>query len=136
MPWSFCDMLPTLAEMAGARIPEGIDGISVAPTLLGREQVRKPEWQYWELPRWNGKEKKFFDEVPMQTARHGEWKAVRPKPNGPVELYNLRVDRKESQDLAGKEPEVLARMEAFLKSARTPPRHLHEPGVYYWDAPA
>lgn len=30
---------------------------------------------------------------------------------------------------------MLARMEAYLKMARTPPRQLQEPGVFYWDAP-
>lgn len=133
LPWSFCDMLPTLAEMAGTRPPTGIDGISVAPTLLGKTQTRKPEWQYWELPRWVAQENRFADEIPMQAARNGDWKIVRPTPNGPLELYNLRKDRTESTDLAAKEPKVLARMEAYLKSARTPPRSLHEPGEYYWD---
>jgi arylsulfatase A len=133
MPWSFCDMLPTIAEITGARAPSGIDGISVAPTLLGKAQQRKPEWQYWELPRWNRQENKFRDEVPMQAARNGDWKVVRPEPNGAAELYNLRRDRAETTNLAAKEPQVLARMEAYMKSARTPPRSLHEPGVYYWD---
>lgn len=133
MPWSFCDMLPTLAEIAGAKAPEGIDGISVAPTMLGRPQTRKPEWQYWELPRWIGKEARFADEVPMQAARNGDWKVVRPEPNAPVELYNLRKDRAETTNLATKEPQVLARMESFLRGARTAPRTLNEPGNYYWD---
>lgn len=132
-PWSFCDMLPTLAEVAGAKAPEGIDGVSMAPTILGREQKRKPEWLYWELPRWLAKENKFADETPMQAARNGDWKAVRPKPGAPLELYNLKTDRQESKDLAASEPMVLARMEAFLKGARTQPRTLNEPGVYYWD---
>ncbi|MDZ7639931.1 MAG: arylsulfatase [Bryobacterales bacterium] len=133
LPWSFCDMMPTLAEISGTAAPKKIDGISVAPTILGKSQPRKPEWLYWELPRWIGKEAKFADEIPMQAARHGDWKAVRPVPNAPVELYNLRNDRAESRNLAATEPKVLARMEAFLKSARTPPRSVNEPGKYYWD---
>lgn len=128
-------MLPTLVEIAGGRPPNGIDGISVAPTLQGRAQRRKPEWLYWELPRWIGKEKRFADEIPMQAARNGDWKAVRPKPDGPLELYNLRTDAKEANDLAAREPKALARMAAYLQTARTAPRQLHEPGVYYWDPP-
>ncbi len=132
-PWSFCDMLPTLAEIAGAKAPEGIDGISMAPTILGRPQRRKPEWLYWELPRFIAKEGKFADETPMQAARNGDWKVVRPAPNGPLELYNLKSDRAESKDLAASEPKVLARMEAFLRTARTAPRSIYEPGDFYWD---
>lgn len=126
-------MLPTLAGIAGAKTPQGIDGISMAPTLLGREQRRKPEWLYWELPRWIAKENRFSDEVPMQAARNGDWKAVRPKPGAPLELYNLRTDPQEANDLARTEPQALARMEAFLKGARTQPRGLYEPADYYWD---
>lgn len=135
VPWSFCDMLPTLAEVAGVAAPQGIDGISMAPTLTGRPQRRRPEWQYWELPRWIGKENRFADEAPMQAARNGDWKVIRPKPDAPLELYNLRNDPKEANDLAAREPKVLARMEAYLKSARTAPRPLQEPGVFYWDPP-
>jgi len=132
-PWSFCDMLPTLAEFAGAKAPSGIDGVSMAPTILGRPQRQKPEWLYWELPRWIAKEGRFAAEIPMQAARHGDWKIIRPKPDGPLELYNLRTDRAESNNLAASEPTILARMAAYLKDARTPPRMLNEPGDYYWD---
>ncbi|MBI5084073.1 MAG: arylsulfatase [Acidobacteria bacterium] len=133
VPWSFCDMLPTLAATAGLAAPKGIDGISMAPTLFGRRQRKTPEWLYWELPRWVARESRFSDEVPMQAARNGDWKAVRPKPGAPLELYNLRADRQESRNLAAGEPRILARMEAFLASARTPARSLNVPPTFYWD---
>jgi hypothetical protein len=34
---------------------------------------------------------------------------------------------------AASEPKVLARMEAFLRTARTAPRSIYEPGDFYWD---
>ena len=37
--WAFWDFLPTAAELAGAAAPRGLDGMSVAPTLLGRAQT-------------------------------------------------------------------------------------------------
>jgi len=131
--WSFCDMLPTLAGIAGLAAPKGIDGINMAPTLRGRGQRQRPEWLYWELPRWLVKESRFADEIPMQAARNGDWKAVRPEPGAPLELYNLRTDPGESSNLAASQPKVLARMEAFLKTARTPPKHLNVPPDFYWD---
>ncbi|MBI5282993.1 MAG: arylsulfatase [Candidatus Solibacter usitatus] len=133
LQWSFCDMLPTLADIAGLAPPKGIDGISMAPTLLGRRQRRAPEWLYWELPRWIAKESRFSGEIPMQAARNGGWKVVRPQPGAPLELYDLRTDPRESKDLAASEPKILARMEAFLKSARTPARSLNVPPTFYWD---
>jgi arylsulfatase len=133
LPWSFCDMLPTLAEIAGAAAPKGVDGISMAPTLLGREQRHAPEWLYWELPRWINKESRIAAEIPMQAARNGEWKVIRPAPGAPLELYNLRTDPRESRDLAAREPKILARMEAFLARARTAPIHLNVSPTFYFD---
>ena len=34
--WYFPDVLPTVAEVSGAKPPADIDGISIIPTLLGR----------------------------------------------------------------------------------------------------
>jgi arylsulfatase A-like enzyme len=131
--WAFQDFLPTAAEVAGVAAPKGIDGISVLPVLLGKAQ--KPhEELYWELPRYDGARKVFQDEVPMQAMRRGRWKAVRPKPNGPVELYDLAADRAESKDLAAARPELAAEFDRRLKGARTPPRPQQEPPHPWWDA--
>jgi arylsulfatase A len=118
-PWAFHDFMPTAAEVAGARPPAGIDGISVLPALLGRPQKRH-EYLYWELPRregWN-----YRKEIPMQALRMGDWKVVRPKPDGPLELYNLKDDPAETTDVAARNPKVMAKLQALLKSARTEPR--------------
>jgi arylsulfatase A-like enzyme len=110
----FEDWLPTLLELIGARdaIPEGLDGISFAPTLLGRPQKPRP-FLYREIPEYGG----------QQCVRADDWKAVRqrlnPGPNakldpGPVELYNLKSDPAETTDVAAKYPDVLARMSKLL----------------------
>ena len=75
--WAFWDVLPTLAELAGARSPEGLDGISMVPALLGETAAgraqKNHEYLYWEFP-----ERGF-----SQAVRFGDWKAVRPKPGAP-----------------------------------------------------
>jgi arylsulfatase A-like enzyme len=106
--WAHWDMLPTLAELASARPPAGIDGVSRARALRGEPQPESPAL-YWE----------FHERGFQQAARMGRWKAVRTKPGAPLELYDLEADRAESRDLAATEPAVVARMEAYLKSART-----------------
>ncbi len=128
---SFQDFLPTAAELAGLKCPSGIDGISFLPELLGRRQ-RRHEYLYWELPRYDKKTASFRAEIPMQAVRVGDWKAVRPAPDGPLELYNLRADPQETKDLAGTHPEMLARLERILKSARTEPRPQAEPPGTEW----
>ena len=131
LPWYFADFLPTAAELAGVKAPSGLDGMSVVPTLLGakaagHEQSRH-EFMYWELPAYIAATCGFRKELPMQAVRMGEWKAVRPKPGAPLELYNLRQDLGESSNVAAQNPKVMERIEAYLKTARTEPVVQPEP---------
>ena len=131
--WGFQEFLPTAAEIAGVSPPPGIDGISAVPALLGKQQ--KPhEYLYWELPRYVAATGEFRDETPLQAMRRGEWKAVRPKPGGPLELYNLSADPGETKDLAASRPDLIADFEQRLKSARIAPRQQKENPHPWWDA--
>ncbi len=51
---AFWDIMPTLADISGTTAPEGIDGISIAPTLLGNETQQSHELLYWEFPGYGG----------------------------------------------------------------------------------
>ena len=103
--WAFWDVLPTLAELAGASgaVPDDIDGLSVLPTLLGPEAAGHPQQEH-ELLYWE------FHEGPSskQAARMGDWKGVRLSPDGPLELYDLAEDLGEMVDIAADHPEVVA----------------------------
>jgi arylsulfatase A-like enzyme len=128
---AFYDFLPTAAELAGAQTPEGLDGISIVPTLLGAEaagrQQAAHEFLYWELPRYDAQTATFRDEAPRQAVRMGEWKAVRPEPDGELELYNLREDPAETSNVAPAHPEVMAKIETYLQTARSAPRPQEQP---------
>jgi arylsulfatase A-like enzyme len=122
----FWDVLPTFCEIAGAKVPPNLDGRSIVPTLMGKQQIPEP-FLYWELPRYNAKLAQFFDELPPAALRMSDWKSVRPKPNAPLELYNLLNDPYEQKDVAAQYPKIVERMEALMKSARTPPRPQSDP---------
>ncbi|HEV2970165.1 MAG TPA: arylsulfatase [Pirellulales bacterium] len=111
--WAFWDFLPTAAELAGVKRPSGLDGISVDPVLLAppgkAANVPPHEFLYWE----------FHEGGFLQAARMGRWKAVRTKLDRPLELYDLPADPGEATNLAEKHPEIVARIEAYLKTART-----------------
>jgi arylsulfatase A-like enzyme len=111
--WAFWDFLPTAAEIAQAKAPGQLDGISMLPTLLGKPQTNHHDFLYWE----------FHERGFQQAVRIGDWKAVRPQPGAPLELYNLKTDLGEKQNVAGQNPEVIAKIEAYLKSARTESEH-------------
>ena len=106
--WAHWDMLPTLAELGGARVPAGIDGMSMARALRGERQPSH-EFMYWE----------FHERGSQQAVRMGQWKAVRLKLGAPLELYNLADDPREERDVAAKQPEIVARIEKYLAGART-----------------
>lgn len=131
--WSFQDFLATAVELAGSGAFHETDGISVVPTLLGEDQQRRHEYLYWELPRYLASSGTFRDETPSQGMRMGRWKAVRPVPEGPLELYDLETDIAETTDVADENPDVLARIEANLNGARTPPRVQRQPAHIWWE---
>ncbi|MCE5347549.1 MAG: arylsulfatase [Bacteroidales bacterium] len=107
---AFWDVLPTFAEITGANIPEGIDGISFFPALLGKEQ-KQHEYLYWE----------FHEEGAKTALRMGDWKAIKldvdKVPQGVTKLYNLTSDIGETNDLASSNPEVVKKMEELMKQA-------------------
>ncbi|MEO8025177.1 MAG: arylsulfatase [Bryobacteraceae bacterium] len=106
--WAFWDFLPTAAELAGAPVPPNLDGISIAPTLLGKNQ--KPhDHLYWE----------FHEKVFHQAVRAGNWKAVRKGLAVPIELYDLATDPAEQHDVSAQQPAVVERMRGILANART-----------------
>ena len=109
---AFQDVLPTLAEVAGLDSPPDIDGISMMPTLLGKGRQRQHEWLYFE-----------FHGRKSQAVRLGDWKGIRTglakNPNAPIELYDLSSDVAESTDIAGLQPDVVARISDIM-ATRTP----------------
>ena len=107
--WYFADVLPTLADIAGAQAPTDIDGVSVLPTLLGQQQDLDQRFLYWE----------FFERGFQQAVRWRDWKAIRQSPGRPLELYDLAKDIGETQDVANQRPEIIARIETYLKTARS-----------------
>jgi arylsulfatase A-like enzyme len=112
-PWAFWDLLPTAAAVANAKLPEKLDGLSLLPTLLGKPQTNRHDFLYWE----------FHERGFQQAVRMGDWKAVRPQASAPLELYNLSTDPGEQQNVAAKHPEIVARIEEYLKTARTESEH-------------
>ncbi len=105
------DVLPTLAELTGAKAPDDIDGISILPTLLGAKaagrQQDQREMLYWE----------YGGEVAV---RMNNWKAIRPGEKKPWELYDLSRDISETTSVAAENEKILARMTAFAEASHEP----------------
>jgi len=107
--WYFPDVMPTLAELAGAKTPAHTDGISILPTLLGKGEQQEHAFLYWEFGR--------------QTAvRIGDWKAIRLRQDQPWRLYDLSRDVSETNDIASEHPNIIARVKEIARREHTPPR--------------
>jgi arylsulfatase A-like enzyme len=107
-PWAHWDIFPTLAELAGANVPSRLDGTSMTRALRGEPQPTH-DFFYWE----------FHERGFQQAVRMGPWKAVRLKKDAPLELYNLDSDPRETHDVAADHRDIAAKIEAYLRTART-----------------
>jgi arylsulfatase A-like enzyme len=107
-PLAFWDYLPTACQLAGVEPPQGVDGISLVPTLLGQSQAGH-QYLFWKFGQ-------------KRAVRQGPWKAVQLSPQRPVELYNLADDLGETRDVAARHPEIVARMEEIMQRATEPNR--------------
>jgi arylsulfatase A-like enzyme len=107
--------MPTLCELLHLTPPKPVDGISILPTLLGRErQQKRRDYLYWEFPEYGG----------QQAVRKGNWKALRlniMKGTLVTQLFDLSKDQQEQHDVAIEHPEIVQQMEVIMKNEHHTP---------------
>jgi arylsulfatase A-like enzyme len=105
------DYFPTICEAAGAALPSerDIDGVSLLGHLksngkkrLGREAI------YWHFPHYRG------DVVPYSIIRAGDWKLIKRYEGKTFELFNLKTDLSEKNDLSEKMPGKVKELDTKL----------------------
>ena len=109
---AFWDVMPTLCEITGIKIPDYADGISFLPERTGRKQKQHP-YLYWEFPEYGG----------QQAVRMGKWKGIRKDiltGNLKLELFNLETDIQELTDLSASYPEIVRQMEQIMVKEHVP----------------
>ena len=113
---AFWDVFPTLAQLAGAsdKVPSGLDGVSLVPTLLGHKDKQKQHGDlYWA----------FYEGGGGRALRMGKWKAVQQPINTSIRLYELDKDVGEMKDVAAEHADVVTKLKKRMdESDRPSPR--------------
>lgn len=106
-PVSTLDLYPTFCEAGGATLPSGtvLDGVSLLPFLDdGPEKSGTPH------------DRLFWDFGAGYAVRWGDWKLLGDSKEQSVQLFNLRADQGEREDLAAQHPEIVSRLTADWKA--------------------
>jgi len=125
---STIDILPTVAAITGAALPERrIDGVSILPLLEGEEGANpRNVFLYYYTGELRavreGKWKRVFEHVTRSYVGVEPGKDGHPGPYAfprvPSALYDLENDIAESIDVSADHPEVVARLEEIAEEAR------------------
>ena len=120
-PNYFADIMPTFAELAGANkhLPKELDGISLVPTLLNKGEQKQHQYMYWELPAFDWDNNVYNPEELQQAIRVGDWKLLRHHTEKLWELYNIKNDPEEKNNMADKKPEMVKKLIEKIKENRT-----------------
>lgn len=105
------DFLPTICQAAGVGPPADrpIDGRSLMPLWEGTTTLER-DAIFWHFPHYRGK-----DIVPYSIIRAGDWKLIKRYEGKSYELFNLRADIGEMNDLSESMPEKVRELDEQLK---------------------
>ena len=114
---STMDLLPTITGLAGTKRPDKkIDGKDIWNLMRGKE-TETPHKVFY-----------YYHTDQLQAVRYGKWKMMLPQKskkrgwsgrieNFELKLYNLSLDRRESNDVSSDHPEVVLKMYEYAKAA-------------------
>lgn len=119
------DVFPTALELAGLPIPPDLDAVSLLPVLRRKAAPVGPRELYF-IRREGGSR---YGGNSYEALIRGPWKILRNTPYSPLELYHLKADPGETNNLAPVQGQILRELSAALQS------HLQRGGATPWQPP-
>jgi len=112
VPVTSVDFYPTFLDILGAKGDSGhvLDGKSILPLLKGSGKLKR-DAIFWHYPH-------YHHSSPAGAIRQGDWKLIEFYEDGRLELYNLKDDIGEKNDLAKKMPKKAAELQGKLAAWR------------------
>ncbi len=110
--WAFWDFLPTVEELADLPPSKNINGISYLNDILGKPQIEKHEYFYWDY----GHVRDTYE----QAVRFGKWKGISRGIDAPFELYDLSEDIGETKNIYADNPDIVVQIKAQMNEAYVP----------------
>jgi arylsulfatase A-like enzyme len=115
------DLFPTFLELAGVRPSLELDAVSLVPALNGDKITESRDLYFVRReggPAYGGKS--------YEAIIRGDWKLLQNDPYSPLELYNLKDDPYEQQNVAAKNRKVVIELAAALRA------HIQRGGATPW----
>jgi arylsulfatase A-like enzyme len=114
VPVTSPDFYPTVLEMAGLDLlpDQHCDGTSIVPLLNGFDTLER-EAIFWHYPHYGNQ-----GSTPGSSVRMGDHKLIEFFEDGHTELYHLREDLGEENDLSAESPQLARRMGGVLADWR------------------
>ena len=111
VPVTSVDFFPTICEIAGLDHPSGrvIDGKSLVPLLMQEGPLRR-EAIFWHFPHYRG------NIVPYSIIRKGDWKLIKRYEGKPFELFYVKEDLSEEDELSELMPGKVKELDADLST--------------------
>ncbi len=100
------DLYPTLLRAAGLsdQAQAGIDGVDFTPLLQNPDATLKREALYFHYPHY------YQTTTPVSALRKGDWKLLEYYEDNRLELFNLKQDPGETQDISTANPDLVRRL--------------------------
>ena len=119
------DLFPTICAAAGVEVKHRIDGRSIIPQLLDYKRKEVPRDLFFHRREGGNR----YGGLTINALRRGDWKLLQNSPFTPLELYNLRDDPQEQNDLATKNTKVFNDLSAALRV------QIQRGGAVPWQSP-